>query len=83
MKSMYVTKDEAYTLLAIAITRQAALDYRTEYIKSIEQGKPTEELKSLEEWFNTGFGLLCSMDCGTPIMEGIKKNRPINDEWGD
>ena len=83
MKSRYVSESDAYVLLAIAITRQAAKDYRRELRKSKKTGVPTSELKRLEQWFTSDFGTLCTMGTGEAIIWNIKNGVPIVYHEGD
>ncbi len=75
--------NEGYIKLAIAITKQAANDYKDEHEWAKILGRPTRKLLALEEWFNSDDGNTITMGKGKMIMEHIQNNRPIKSMWED
>ena len=83
MSTRLARLNEGYTRLAIAITKQAANDYKDEYEWAKRLGRPTKKLIELEEWFNSIDGNIITMGQGKKIMEHIQNNRPIKSMWED
>lgn len=77
-----VSENEAYKLIAIAITKQAAQDYQALYQRSLEEGVEPWELKTLERWFTSPEGQMFSFGMGELIVEKIRKGEKV-EEWID
>ena len=67
---------EGYFNLAVAIIRQAAIDYRDEYNLMKVTGYKSEDMLELEDWFRNGCSYL-SFACGEMIMQFIRKGVKI------
>ena len=76
-------RNEGYTRLAIAITRQAAIDYKEEYERSKQLGRPTEEFLEVEAWFKSKDGKIITMGLGDIILNYIHKGYPITSIWDE
>lgn len=70
-------RNDGYILLAIAITKLAAIDYQQAYQKSLKEGCPNEELIELEKWFKSRRGRIISFNLGEVIMERIRNNETV------
>lgn len=82
METNRISEETAYELLAMAIVKQAAKDYYTEYQKSIRLGTPTRRLRYLRKWFNSPYGKLLSRGQGEYIIEKIESGWEISNlEW--
>lgn len=82
METNRISEETAYELLAMAIVKQAAKDYHTEYQKSIKLGTPTRGLQRLKRWFISPYGKLLSKGKGEYIIEKIESGWEISNlEW--
>ena len=72
-----VNGDDAYRLLAIAITRQAARDYQTLYERFVKGEAERWELETLEHWFTSPYGQACSFGTGELIIERIRNGEKV------
>lgn len=75
-------KDDCYTNLAIAITRQAAEDYAKAYREYQETGRKRRECRELERWFKSSRGQIISFGKGELIMQRIRNGEPMLEYGG-
>lgn len=66
-------RDEAYLLLAIAIVKQAADDYRVAYRRFLRNGNRNEILDEIEDWMLFGDGTILSLNKGAYILKTIRE----------
>ncbi len=69
--------DNAYIRLAIAISKQAALDYEREWRRFKKTGVKSDEMLELEEFFTSDYGTLCAFGKGKEILAQIQSGVPV------
>ena len=65
-------RDEAYLLLAIAIVKQAADDYRFAYRRFLRSGNRNATMDQIEHWILRGDGTILSLNQGAYILKTIR-----------
>lgn len=66
-------RDEAYLLLAIAIVKQAADDYRFAYRRFLRSGNRNPTMDQIEHWMTRGDGTILSLNKGAYILTTIRQ----------
>lgn len=65
--------EESYLLLAIAIVKQAADDYRSAYRRFLKSGTENPTMKKIEHWLLHGDGIILSFNKGEYILRVIRE----------
>ena len=65
--------EEGYLLLAIAIVKQAADDYRLAYRRFLRSGTKNPTMKRIEHWLLHDDGLILSFNKGEYILKVIRE----------
>lgn len=73
------SKDRAYIRLAIAVSKQAALDYEREWRRFKKTGIKSDEMLELEEFFTSDYGNLVTLGKGKEILTQIQSGVPVEE----
>lgn len=65
--------NEGYFLLAIAIVKQAADDYRMSYRRFLRSGIRNSTMVEIERWMTRGLGSILSLNRGKVILRQIQR----------
>lgn len=68
---------DGYFLLAVAIVKQAADDYRIAYRRFLRTGVRNSTVIEIERWMLRGFGSILSLNRGRDILSRIQREEEL------